>query len=73
MAEHAARERLEKMLGSSGPDIGCEACFEELDRYVELDLRRADAERAVPGMRRHLEDCPACGEEYESLRALLEG
>jgi hypothetical protein len=25
----------------------------------------------VPGMRAHLEGCPACSEEYESLRALV--
>ena len=62
-------ERLERLLGPAGPDIGCEECFERLDEYVELELRGADAR--VPGMREHLVGCPACGEEHESLRALL--
>ena len=64
-------ERLERMLGPTGPDIGCEECFERLDEYVELELRGADADTRVPGMREHLTGCPACREEHESLRALL--
>ena len=37
---------------------------------VELDVRAAVDHfmAAVPGMRAHLEGCPACSEEYESLR-----
>jgi hypothetical protein len=46
-------------------------CFEELDRYVELERSGADAEAAVPGMRAHLEGCPACAEEHDSLLALV--
>ena len=42
-------------------------------RYVELELSGADADLAVPGLRAHLEGCPACREEYESLRALVGG
>jgi hypothetical protein len=46
-------------------------CFEELDRYVELELAGADTRAAVPGMAEHLKGCPACAEEYTSLKALL--
>ena len=46
-------------------------CFEELDRYVELEYTGADPEQAVPGMRAHLDGCPACSEERDSLTALL--
>jgi anti-sigma factor RsiW len=62
---------LERILGPKGPEIGCDACFELLDRYVELELAGDDAEAAVPGMLAHLEGCPACREEHESLRALV--
>jgi anti-sigma factor RsiW len=64
---------LRRLLGRSGPDVGCEVCFEELDRYVELELAGADADAAVPGMRAHLEGCPACAEEHASLIALVAG
>jgi hypothetical protein len=67
------RQALGRLLGPSGPDVGCKVCFEELDRYVELELAGGHADAAVPGLRTHLEGCPACHEEYESLRALVGG
>ena len=61
---------IERLLGPTGEEIGCEHCFDVLDEYVDLELRGMDADRAIPGMRAHLEGCPACREEHESLRAL---
>ena len=63
-------DRLEALLGPTGPQVSCDECFERLDEYVELELEAADAESRVPGMRAHLEGCPACREEHESLREL---
>lgn len=71
MTERPAAAALGRLLGPAGPEIGCDACFEELDRYVELELAGGDADAAVPGLRAHLAGCPACHEEYESLRALV--
>jgi hypothetical protein len=59
------------LLGPIGPEVGCDECFERLDEYVELEFGGADAEAAVPGMRAHLEGCPACREDHESLLALV--
>jgi predicted anti-sigma-YlaC factor YlaD len=64
---------LGRLLGPSEPEVGCDVCFDELDRYVELELAGADVDAAVPGLRAHLDGCPACREEYESLRALIGG
>jgi len=64
---------LRALLGPAGPELSCEECFEHLDRYVELEVGGADADEAIPGMRAHLEGCPACREEHESLRALAGG
>jgi hypothetical protein len=58
------------LLGPTGPEIGCEACFDLLDEYVDLELEGLDADARIPGMRAHLEGCPACSEEHESLRVL---
>jgi hypothetical protein len=60
---------LARLLGPAGPELTCEDCFEQLDRYVELELSRAPADELVPGMRAHLEGCPACHEDHESLLA----
>lgn len=64
---------LGRLLGPSEPEVGCDECFEELDRYVELEVAGADADAAIPGLRAHLIGCPACREEHESLRALVSG
>jgi anti-sigma factor RsiW len=60
-----------ELLGPEGPEVTCEECFERLDEYVELELAGDDAEARVPGMRAHLEGCPACREDHESLRELV--
>jgi predicted anti-sigma-YlaC factor YlaD len=71
MTQFDAERALPRLLGPAAPEVGCDACFEELDRYVELERAGSEAEAAVPGLRAHLEGCPACREEYESLHALL--
>ena len=62
---------LGSLLGPAEPEVGCDECFDVLDRYVELELAGADADATIPGLRPHLAGCPACREEYESLRALV--
>jgi anti-sigma factor RsiW len=66
------RRVLKRLLGPAGPELSCEECFEQLDRYVELELSGADADAAIAGMAAHLEGCPACHEDHRSLRALVE-
>jgi hypothetical protein len=61
-------ERLARVLGPAAPELSCEQCFAQLDRYVELALGGEGAEERVPGMRAHLEGCPACAEDFRSLR-----
>jgi hypothetical protein len=65
------RARLARVVGPSGPELTCEQCFDELDRYAELELAGRDADAAVPGMRAHLDGCPACREDHQSLLALI--
>jgi hypothetical protein len=67
------KQVLARLLGPAGPEVGCDECFEELDRYVELEVAGKDADTAIPGLRAHLEGCPACREEHESLLALVDG
>ena len=65
------RNRLAGVLGPADPEVTREVCFDELDRFVELELAGEDAEGAVPGMTAHLAGCPACAEDRTALRALL--
>jgi RNA polymerase sigma-70 factor (ECF subfamily) len=66
------RDRLiARLSGPSSPELSCDECFEQLDRYVELELAGSDADATIPGMRAHLEGCSACAEDHLSLRTLL--
>ena len=67
------RHALGRLLGPAEPEVGCDVCFAELDRYVELELGGGDADAAIPGLRAHLDGCPACREEHDSLLALVSG
>jgi hypothetical protein len=67
------KQAVGRLLGPAEPEVSCDVCFDKLDRYVELEVAGADAEAAVPGLRAHLEGCPACREEHDSLLALVSG
>lgn len=69
MTEHD--EALKRLLGPSGFEVGCDECFDRLDEYVEFELTGLDPDAAIPGLRAHLDGCPACREEHDSLYALL--
>jgi hypothetical protein len=73
VAVNSVSSLLGRLLGPSKPELSCEECFEQLDRYVELELIGAavDPDREVPGMREHLAGCAACREDHLSLLALV--
>jgi hypothetical protein len=72
MTPAADRDRmLKSLLGPAGPEVTCEECFDQLDTYVEVELAGGDADAAIAGLRAHLDGCPACREDYESLRAYV--
>jgi predicted anti-sigma-YlaC factor YlaD len=73
MGQADVKQMLSRFLGPAEPEVGCDVCFQELDRYVELELAGEDADTALPGLRAHLEGCPACREEHDSLRDLIAG
>jgi len=79
-------ERLQRLLGPNRPELSCEQCFDRLPYYVEFEaipgrtfercascVSPDDCSRARDclGMRAHLEGCPACNEEHETLLALV--
>jgi anti-sigma factor RsiW len=68
-----AMDELDRLLGPTGAELTCEECFELIDEYVDVELAGDDADARVPGMAAHLRGCPACHEDYDSLRALAAG
>jgi predicted anti-sigma-YlaC factor YlaD len=63
-------DSVKRLLGPEQDELLCDECFDKLDEYVDLELRGANADELIAGMRPHLDGCPACREEYESLREL---
>ena len=58
---------------STRPDeIGCDDCFEQLDRFAELHLAGKDAAEAMPLVQDHLTRCRDCREEFEALLLALQ-
>jgi len=62
---------LERLLGPTEAEVGCDECFDRLDRYVELEATGVDVASRFPMMRAHLEGCPACKEEHDELLAFI--
>ena len=69
--DHEHDPQLERLLGPTGYEVGCDECFELLDQYVDLEIAGEDADERIPGLRNHLDGCPACREEHDSLLSLV--
>jgi hypothetical protein len=67
------KQALGRLLGPNSAEIGCDECFQQLDQYVELEIAGRNADVELPGLRAHLDGCPACREEHDSLHALISG
>ncbi len=52
-------------------ELGCDGCFERLDRFVEAEFSGSDAAGAMPPVEDHLEKCGDCREEFEALLGAL--
>lgn len=59
------------ILATRPDEIGCDECFAQLDRFVELQLAGKNAAEAMPLVHDHLERCDDCREEFEALLAAL--
>lgn len=61
---------LQNIYNTQEEEISCSECFEAVSHFVEVELSGADAVAQMPKVKQHLEQCPACRQEYETLRDL---
>jgi hypothetical protein len=62
-----------RMVAGTRPDeLGCDECFEQLDRFAELHLAGKSVAEAMPLVQDHLDRCGDCREEFELLLASLQ-
>jgi hypothetical protein len=48
-------------------EIGCDECFEQMDRFAEVEFSGSDSATAMPLVHDHLGKCEDCHEKYEAL------
>lgn len=57
-------------------ELTCGECYNEVDRFVEIELAGKKPAEAMPLVQEHLDRCGNCKEEYqallEALKALVE-
>ena len=61
------KQLVRKIIATREDEIGCDDCFNELDRFVEVKLKGKNAAQAMPLVQHHLEMCPDCREEFQAL------
>jgi hypothetical protein len=67
------KQMVRVVLSTRSDEIGCEECFDQLDRFVEMTLAGKDAAEAMPLVHDHLARCRDCREEFEALLEVLRG
>jgi hypothetical protein len=65
------KQMVRNVLSTRPDEVGCDDCFEQLDRFVEMTLAGKDAAEAMPLVQDHLERCRDCREEFEALLEAL--
>lgn len=70
MQKHRLERWLQNINNTQDNEISCSECFDLVSRFVEIELSNGDAEIQMPELRQHLNQCPACHAEYETLLAL---
>jgi hypothetical protein len=52
-------------------EMGCDECFEQVDRFADMVLEGKDAKAVLPLVQDHLDRCNDCHEEFEALLTAL--
>lgn len=52
-------------------ELNCSSTFELIDEYAEMAAQGRDAAHIMPQVNQHLEMCPDCSEEYQTLLRIL--
>jgi hypothetical protein len=76
LTQEIIKKMMRSIQSTREQELTCGACYDEVDRFVELELSGKNAAEAMPLVREHLDRCGTCKEEYEALldalKAILE-
>ena len=66
------KKLLEMIEKTETQEMDCDAVFDILDIYAEAVVRGEEINEMLSVVRRHLNICHCCSEEYEALMRILE-
>ena len=61
------KQMVRSIVTTRSDELGCDECFEQVDRFAEMVLDGRDAAEALPLVQDHLNRCVDCREEFEAL------
>lgn len=61
------KQMLGALLATKDEEIGCGDCYENIEKFVEMELSGKSPREAMPLVEEHLQRCNPCREEYEAL------
>ena len=64
---------LQAVATTEDEELDCDSLFELMDKAVELAASGQDVRSLLPGIAVHLDHCPDCRDQYETLTAFWEG
>ena len=67
LVPHMVKRLVRTVMRTRLDEIGCDECFEQLDRFVEMKLAGKALAEAMPLVQDHLDRCGECREEFEAL------
>lgn len=70
MTSNRFQDWLQNVFHTEEEEISCSECFDAVSHFVDVELSGKDAVAEMPQVKQHLDQCPACREEYETLRDL---
>ena len=70
MKKHHFERWLQNIFETEDEEISCSECFDSISHFVEVELSGQNPIAKMPQVKQHLDQCPACREEYETLRDL---
>lgn len=65
------KQMVRGIIATRPDELGCDECFQQVDRFAEMVLDGKPAAEAMPLVQEHLDRCGDCREEFEALLAAL--
>ena len=65
------KEMVRGIIATRPDELGCDECFQVVDRFAEMVLDGKPASDAMPLVQEHLDRCGDCHEEFDALLTAL--